>query len=154
MDEAYQYFCCSIIQAEKRFIPSGLKNNYRPCWDAECESLYPDFLKEPSSKESNKASSDLLDQIDEKSRERWLEVVNTITFTKPPVGWHGIPLTTWLDGPETLAVFAPFQKTQLHHCWREIGCFKRRIASQPDSWPRKYLTFGEFQLLVSVRKMI
>ena len=64
VDEVYQGFCYYILQAEKRSIPRGHKNNYRPCWNAECESLYQDFLKAPSGEESNKVASDLLFPMD------------------------------------------------------------------------------------------
>ena len=81
VDEAYQDFCYSILQAAKRSIPRGRRNSYRPCWDAECETLYQDVFNAPSGKELNKAASDLLAQMNKKQRECWSEVVNTIDFT-------------------------------------------------------------------------
>ena len=71
MDETYQDFCSSISQAAKISISRGRRNNYRPCWVAECESFYQKLFKAPWSKESNKDSSDLFAQIDEKRREHW-----------------------------------------------------------------------------------
>ena len=65
-------------------IPCGRRNNNRPCCDAECESLYQTFFKVSSSEGSNKAASDVLAQIDEKRRPRWLEAVNIIDFTQVP----------------------------------------------------------------------
>ena len=39
VDAAYQDFCNTIKKAAKKTIPRGYRNNYTPCWDAECESL-------------------------------------------------------------------------------------------------------------------
>ena len=44
VDAAYQDFCNTIKKAAKKTIPHGYQNNYIPCWDAECESLYKTFL--------------------------------------------------------------------------------------------------------------
>ena len=38
VDAAYQDFCNTIKKAAKKTIPRGYRNNYIPCWDAECES--------------------------------------------------------------------------------------------------------------------
>ena len=49
VDAAYQDFCNTIKKAAKKTIPRGYRNNYIPCWDAECKSLYKtfwSFLKE------------------------------------------------------------------------------------------------------------
>ena len=47
VDAAYQDFCNTIKKATKKTIPLGYRNNYIPCWDAECESLYKTFLQSP-----------------------------------------------------------------------------------------------------------
>ena len=47
VDAAYQDFCNTIKKAAKKTIPPGYRNNYIPCWDAECESLYKTFLQSP-----------------------------------------------------------------------------------------------------------
>ena len=44
VDEAYQDFCNTIKKAAKKTIPRGYRNNYIPCWDAKCESLYKPFF--------------------------------------------------------------------------------------------------------------
>ena len=36
VDAAYQDFCNTIKKASKKTIPRGYRNNYIPCWDAEC----------------------------------------------------------------------------------------------------------------------
>ena len=35
------------MSAAKKTIPRVYRNNYIPCWDAECESLYKTFLQSP-----------------------------------------------------------------------------------------------------------
>ena len=47
VDAAYQDFCNTIKKAAKKTILRGYRNNYIPCWDAECESLYKTFLQSP-----------------------------------------------------------------------------------------------------------
>ena len=47
VDAAYQDFYNTIKKAAKKTIPRGYRNNYIPCWDAECESLYKTFLQSP-----------------------------------------------------------------------------------------------------------
>ena len=37
VDAANQDFCNTIKKAAKNTIPCGYRNNYVPCWDAECE---------------------------------------------------------------------------------------------------------------------
>ena len=38
VDAAYQDFCNTIKKAAKKTIPHGYRNNYIPCWDAECNA--------------------------------------------------------------------------------------------------------------------
>ena len=45
LDAAYQDFCNTIKKATKKTIPHRYRNNYIPCWDAECKSLYKTFLQ-------------------------------------------------------------------------------------------------------------
>ena len=45
VDAAYQDFCNTIKKTAKKTIPRGYQNNYIPCWDAECKSLYKTFLQ-------------------------------------------------------------------------------------------------------------
>ncbi|XP_076804489.1 uncharacterized protein LOC143448565 [Clavelina lepadiformis] len=78
VDEAYQDFCSAIVKPAKRSIPRGRRNNYRPCCDAECESLYQAFLKAQQGEASKSAASALHARLDEKRREGWTEAVNTI----------------------------------------------------------------------------
>ena len=65
VDAAYQNFCNAIKQASKKTIPRGYRNNYIPCWDAECESLYKTFLQSPQGDESSLAATALLASLTE-----------------------------------------------------------------------------------------
>ena len=55
VDVAYQDFCNTIKKAAKKNIPCGYQNNYIPCWDAECESLYKTFLQSSQGDDSSLA---------------------------------------------------------------------------------------------------
>ena len=80
VDAAYQDFCNTIKKAAKNTIPRGYRNNYIPCWDAECESLYKTFLQSPQGDDSSLAATALLAKLDRKRRDRWSEVVRSIDF--------------------------------------------------------------------------
>ena len=67
VDAAYQDFCNTIKKAAKKTIPHGYRNNYIPCWDAECESLYKTFLH-PQGGDSSLAAIALLAKLDRKRR--------------------------------------------------------------------------------------
>ena len=69
VDVAYQDFCNTIKKAAKKTIPCGYRNNYIPCWDAECESLYKTFLQSPQGDNSSLAATALLAKLDRKRRD-------------------------------------------------------------------------------------
>ena len=81
VDAAYQDFCNTIKKAAKKTIPRGYGNNYIPCWDAECESLYKTFLQSPQGDDSSLAATALLAKLDRKRRDRWSEAVRSIDFS-------------------------------------------------------------------------
>ena len=81
VDAAYQDFCNIIKKAAKKTIPRGYPNNYIPCWDAECESLYKTFLQSPQGDDSSLAATALLAKLDRKRRDRWSEAVRSIDFS-------------------------------------------------------------------------
>ena len=81
VDAAYQDFCNTIKKAAKKTIPCGYRNNYIPCWDAECESLYKTFLQFPQGDDSSLADTVLLAKLDRKQRDRWSEAVRSIDFS-------------------------------------------------------------------------
>ena len=56
------------VKAAKKTIPRGYRNNYIPCWDAECESLYKTFLQFPQGDDSSLAAIVLLAKLDKKRR--------------------------------------------------------------------------------------
>ena len=70
-----------IITAAKKTIPRGYRNNYIPCWDAECEFLYKTFLQSPQGDDSSLAATALLAKLDRKRRDRWSEAVRSIDFS-------------------------------------------------------------------------
>ena len=80
VDAAYQDFYNTIKKAAKKTIPRGYRNNYIPCWDAECESLYKTFLQSPQGDKSSLAATALLAKLDRKRRDRWSEAVRSIDF--------------------------------------------------------------------------
>ena len=81
VDAAYQDFCNIIKKAAKKTIPRGYRNNYIPCWDAECESLYKTFLQSPLGDDSSLAAIALLAKLDRKRRDRWSEAVWSIDLS-------------------------------------------------------------------------
>ena len=80
VDAAYQDFCNTIKKAAKTTIPRGYRNNYIPCWDAECESLYKTFLQSPQGDDSSLAVTALLAKLDRNRRDRWSEQFGALTF--------------------------------------------------------------------------
>ena len=81
VDAAYQDFCNTIKKAAKKTIPRGYRNNYIPCWDAECKSLHKIFLQSPQGDDSSLAATALLAKLDRKWRDRWSEAVRSIDFS-------------------------------------------------------------------------
>ena len=81
VDAVYQDFYNTIKKATKKTIPRGYRNNYIPCWDVECESLYKTFLQSPQGDETSLAAIDLLAKLDRKCRYRWSEAVRNIDFS-------------------------------------------------------------------------
>ena len=81
VDAAYQDFCNTINKVAKKTIPCGYRNNYIPCWDAECESLYKTFLQSPQGDDSSLAATALLAKLDRNRRDRWSEAVRSIDFS-------------------------------------------------------------------------
>ena len=81
VDAAYQDFCNTINKAAKKAIPHGYRNNYVPCWDVECESLYKTFLQSPQGDDSSLAATALLAKLDRKGRDRRSEADRSIDFS-------------------------------------------------------------------------
>ena len=137
VDAAYQDFCNIIKKAAKKTIPRGYRNNYIPCWDAECESLYKTFLQSPQGDDSSLAATTLLltenGGIDS-------EAVRSIDFSHSSrKAWS---ILNNLTGNDTLLVIVPFQPMLLHLSWLEMGNTRLLIASHLDLSFKKCLTFG------------
>ena len=81
VDAAYHNFCNTIKKAAKKTIPRGYRNNYIPCWDAECESLYRTLLQSPQRDDSSLAATALLAKLDRKRRNRWSKAVRSIDLS-------------------------------------------------------------------------
>ena len=69
------------LRKQPKRLPRGYRNNYIPCWDAECESLYKTFLQSPQGDDSSLAATALLAKLDRKRRDRWSEAVRSIDFS-------------------------------------------------------------------------
>ena len=69
VDAAYQDFCNTIKKAVRKTIPRGHRNNYIPCWDAECEFLYKTFLQSPQGDVSSLTATVLLAKLERKRRD-------------------------------------------------------------------------------------
>ena len=69
VDAAYQDVCNTIKKTAKKTIPRGYRNNYIPCWDAECKSLCKTFLQSPQGDDSSLAAIALLAKLDRKWRD-------------------------------------------------------------------------------------
>ena len=71
-----------LTKQPKRLSHADSWNNYIPCWDAECESLYKTFLQSPQGDDSSLAATALLVKLDQKKRrDRWSEAVRSIDFS-------------------------------------------------------------------------
>jgi len=81
IERAYQDSCERLLSAAKQYIPHGRRKNYVPCWDKECETLYCSFIRAPVGTASDRATSYLLSQLQQRKQEQWEEAVNSIDFS-------------------------------------------------------------------------
>ena len=81
VNAAYNDFCNTIKKAAKKTILCGYRNDYVPCWDIECESLYKTFLQSPQGDNSSLAATALLAKLDRNWRDRWSEADQSIDFS-------------------------------------------------------------------------
>ena len=63
-------------------ISRGRRNNYRPCWNAECKHFYQVLLRAPQDEVTSSAASFLLSHLNEKRKDRCSEAFNNIDFTQ------------------------------------------------------------------------
>ena len=73
--------CITPLRKQQKKLSRGYRNNYIPCWDAECESLYKTFLQSSQGDNSSLAATALLVKLDKKRRDRWSEAVRSIDFS-------------------------------------------------------------------------
>ena len=81
IDEAYKAYCKMLTDAAKKHIPRGVRKNYVPCWDKECEVLLHAHNEAKTNAEKAKTATDLMARLNTKRRERWTETVESIDFT-------------------------------------------------------------------------
>ena len=141
MDAAYQDFCKTIKKAAKKTIPLEYRNNYVPCWDAECESLYKTFLQSSQGTTQVWLLQLCLPGLTESGgidgpRQFGASTSHTL------VEKRGVFRTTLLVGHDTLLVTVPFQPMLLHLSWLEMGDTRLLFAILCDLSIKKCLTFG------------
>ena len=94
LNEAYDYYCRMLLNSAGKYIPRGRREAYIPCWDEECEDLLFAHKDANSNEERDTAGSDLHNRLNEKRRERWTDMVESIVFTHSSRrAWHTIKLT-------------------------------------------------------------
>ena len=141
VDAAYQDFCNTIKKAAKKIIPRGYRNNYVPCWDAECESLYKTFLQYPQGDDSSLSATTLLSKLDRKRRNRWSEAVRSIDFSHS--SRKALSIFNNLTGRSRPSPrHCPVSADTMHLSWLEMGNTRLLIASHLDLSLKKCLTFG------------
>ena len=80
-DTTYKHFSNSIINAAKASIPRGHRRVYVPGWDEECETYALLHDNATSYEESQEAATALLNHLDNRRREKWIEETENINFT-------------------------------------------------------------------------
>ena len=69
-----------LTASAKASIPRGRRNQYIPCWDADCEEALKDH-RNATEREKPEKSDILMNILGDKRRERWEEVVYIVDFT-------------------------------------------------------------------------
>ena len=138
---AYQDFCNIIKKAAKKTIPRGYRNNYIPCWDAECESVYKTFLQSPQGDDSSLAATALLAKLDRKRRDRWSEAVRSIDFSHSNQKVWSI-LNNLTGRSRHSPCHCPVSADDIASQLVRNGNTRLLIASHLDLSVKKCLTFG------------
>ena len=141
VDAAYQDFCNTIKKATKKTILCGYRNNYIPCWDAECESLYKTFLQSPQGDDSSLAATALLAKLDRNRRDRWSEAVRNIDFLHSSRKAWNI-LNNLTGRSRHSARHCPVSADAIAFQLVKMGNTRLLIASHLDLSLKKCLTFG------------
>ena len=131
----------SLYQSSGSPIPRGSRNNYIPCWDAECESLYKTFLQSPQKDDSSLAATALLAKLDRKRRDQWSEAVRSIDFShSSPKAWSILNNLTGRSqhSPRHCPVSADAIASQLvrNGKYEAVNCKSSRLVFQEvsDLW--------------------
>ena len=130
----------SVTPLRKQPKRRGYRNNYIPCWDAECKSLYKTFLQSPQGDDSSLAATALLSKLDRKRRDRWSEAVRGIDFShSSQKAWSILNNLTGRSrhSPRHCPVSADAIASQLVR----NGKYRLLIASHLDLSLKKCLTF-------------
>ena len=91
LNEAYDDYCKMLLNSASKHIPRRRREAYIPCWDEECEDLLLAHKDANSNEERDTAASDLHNRLNEKRRERWTDMVESIDFTHSSRrAWHTI----------------------------------------------------------------
>ena len=120
VDAAYQDFWNTIKKTAKKTIPRGYRNNYIPCSDAECESLYKPFcslLRETTQVWLLQLCLPHLTESAGIDGPRQFGALTSHTLVEK----RGVFRTTLLVSHDTLLVTVPFQPMLLHLIWLEMG---------------------------------
>ena len=70
-----------LTDAAKKHVPWGVRKNYVPCWDEECEELLHAHNEAKTNTERARAATEFMTRLNTKRRERWTETVESINFT-------------------------------------------------------------------------
>ena len=80
-DSSYTSICKVLLMAAKRTIPRGYRRQIIPTWDEECDSRYKAFPSSSHCEETTQTTTDLMQCLNMKSKQRWKDTVQSIDFT-------------------------------------------------------------------------
>ena len=121
-----------MFSAAKETIPRGRGRNYTPRWDEECESFCKDFTSAPDGAKFRRTASALLQKLDEETRRRWNEAVQSIDFIHSSRRACTIINNLAGHSRHLLASALFLQMPSLRSCY-EMESTRREIARQLDS---------------------
>jgi exonuclease III len=78
VSENYDRFVKAVIATAKRKIPRGFRKEYIPGWSNDCEQLYQAYIETGD----HTIADELLQNLDIKRREKWMEVTRTLDLKK------------------------------------------------------------------------
>ena len=115
INEAYMAYCMMLIDTAKKHVPQGVRKNYVPCWDKECEELLHAHNEAKTNAERARAATELMTRLNTKRRERWTKTVESIDFThSSPRAWQTInKLTGQTTKPKPCPITADSIAAQL-----------------------------------------